>query len=90
MNRHALHSYARTHDLEGAADRERSKIKRETGHVKRQSRRTDRVIGKLLKEPQDEHLIERQTELEHDAAKQKGNAKTHKKRLKDLSRQGLE
>jgi len=90
MNRHALRSYARTHDVEGATDREQSKIKRETGHVNRQRRRKDRVVNRILRDPNNERLIEREAELEHVAAKQMGNAKTHKKRLNELKRQGLE
>jgi hypothetical protein len=90
MNRHALRSYGRTHKLDGAVDAERNKIKSEKEQAARGKKRVGRLVQKLVQDPLDDSIIEHQLDLEREALKATGNAKTHKKRLKDLQRLGLQ
>lgn len=89
MPKHNLRTYKRVHKFEHAVDVERGKIRREINTYLKQSRKADHLIEQLLKNPDDELLIERIASSEHKSSKEHRNARVHKLRLSNLEQQGL-
>ncbi|MFZ5823982.1 MAG: hypothetical protein ACOY94_06605 [Bacillota bacterium] len=90
MPRDSLRTYKRIHKFKHAPDVERGKIRREIGTYRAESRASERLVERLLQDPEDEALLEQIGASERRASKEHRNARVHKRRLKALEQQGLE
>ncbi len=90
MSEREFKNYQRTHNYSSPADVEKGKIKRETKNHSRHRKKSKESTKNMLRNIKmscdfDESLAE-EVELENEkAAKEYGNAKTHKKRYKKFA-----
>ncbi|MFZ5822856.1 MAG: hypothetical protein ACOY94_00725 [Bacillota bacterium] len=90
MPKDSLRTYKRIHKFEHATDVERGKIRREISAYRAGSRASERLVERLMQDPDDEALLEQVGASERRASKEHRNARVHKRRLKALEEQGLE
>ncbi len=85
-----LRSYKRIHGHEHPTDEEGGKISRDLNSYTAHAKRQDRLIDKLLENPLDDDMAARLGDSVFLTVKHMRKFKTHKARLKDLERDGLE
>ncbi len=81
-------SYERIHKYTNPSDVEKGKIKRETTHFIKSDKKGKEISKKLLNEYSNslDELLDKYEECTLIAEKELKNAKVHKKRLKELSK----
>lgn len=85
-----LRSYQRVHKFEHPVEAEETKIGKEVGRYIARSRKQERVLRKFMRDTSNEELLDELEQSSLEAYKELRNARTHKKRLKELLREGLE
>ncbi len=90
MSEREFKNYQRTHNYSSPADVEKGKIKREikihSKHRKKSKESTKEMLRNIKKSCDFDESLAEEIELENEkAAKEYGNAKTHKKRYKKFA-----
>lgn len=83
---HVYRSYKRVHRSEHARDEEEGKIRRETARHLRADRRGEDLARRMTQITDTEEVMDLYQARLEVGRKEKGNARTHKRRLKKLSR----
>lgn len=90
MANHTLRTYLKGHKFDHPTDVERGKVSRDTHASLKKEKRQERLCRQVLADPLADDLIEQLEAAEHAAERGRRGAKTHKDRLKQLEREGLQ
>lgn len=88
MNNYEVRKYKRVHNYSNPLDEEKSKIKKETQTSLKYTKKIDKEVKKyLVGNIEDDDFLDKTDEFGIIAKKETNNARTHKKRLKNIQKE---